>query len=89
MSRGLGVVLATALVLASGDVALAFQCPTLIERAQAALADFKRTAPAGVIKDARVAAVESKLRYAQEAHAGEQHDIAVKEATEALKQLGR
>ena len=89
MHGRLGVMLAAALVMAAVGTAAAFQCPSLIERGRAALADFKRAAPGGPIKDAKVAAVESKLRYAQEAHSAEQHDTAVKEASEALKMLGR
>ena len=89
MSTRHGVILAAVIVMSTGEFASAFQCPTLVERGKAALADFKRTAPAGPIKDAKVAAVESKLRYAQDAHTAEQHDTAVKEANEALKMLGR
>jgi len=85
-----GSVLGAALiVLATAASAGAFQCPSLIEQGRAALENFKRTAPGGPIKDAKVVAVESKLRYAQDAHTAEQHETAVKEANEALKMLGR
>ena len=83
------VLLSVIVLFATVTMAHAFQCPTLIEKGRAALADFKRTAPAGPIKDAKAAAIESKLRYAQDAHSAEQHDTAVKEANEALKMLGR
>ena len=83
------VMLAAMLTLSTAFDARASQCPALIEQARAALENFKRTTPAGPIKDAKVAAVESKLRYANDAHTAEQHDIAVKEASEALKMLGR
>ena len=89
MKRAIEAMLAAAIVATTFTGAAAFQCPTLIEQGRAALAEFKRTAPPGPIKDAKVAAVESKLRYAQDAHSAEQHDIAVKEAGDALKQLGR
>lgn len=90
MTRRVDVMLSALIVLVTAGSAGAFQCPTLIEQGKAALENFKRTAPGiGPIKDAKIAAVESKLRYAQDAHTAEQHDTAVKEATEALKMLGR
>lgn len=88
-TRRFGVTLSALIVLVTAVNAGAFQCPTLIEQGKAALESFKRTSPGGPIKDAKVVSVESKLRYAQDAHTAEQHDTAVKEAKEALKMLGR
>lgn len=89
MRTRLAAIVILAVVAWAGDVAWAFQCPALIQQARAALEQFKRAPGLAAVKDAKIAAVETNLRNAEAAHGGGQHDEAVRQATEALKLLGK
>lgn len=78
-------------VLLLGAVSLAWadDCETLIQQAREALEQFRRApGPAGV-KDARIASAEIAIRSAQGAHDAGEHAEGVRQATAALRTLGR
>jgi hypothetical protein len=84
------VVLAAVGTLAVGPgTVLAQDCPALIAEARALLEQVKKS-PGGLlgpIRESRVASAEVRIRSAEAAHAAEQHDVATREANEALRVL--